>query len=458
MKPFQLPLMPQRTVWSVSDLTTRIRDLLAGEFTDVFVEGEVSNAHAAQSGHLYFTLKDNRAQIRCVCFRTQLARLKFRPEDGLHVTVRGSVSVYESRGEYQFYVEHVEPVGLGALQLAFEQLKKRLDAEGLFDLERKKPLPVLPQRIGLVTSPRGAAVRDIVRILRRRFPNLHLVLYPVRVQGEGAAGEIVQAIKYFNRKQLADVLIVARGGGSLEDLWAFNEESVIRAIAACTIPIITGIGHETDFTIADFAADIRASTPSAAAEMVVRTRQEFDAHLGDMRDKLAQLMRYRLLAASHKLRELDMHRGARRLADLFRRRRQRTDDFVGQLAEALHVRIERLRRRFEMAESRLASVDFRGKLRAVAVRCDQRASDLAVRIERLLVAKRQRIERLRLQLEERSPLRLLERGYAVCYDAAGNVVHAADDVAIGDRIRVQLSRGGLGAAVREKFEEKFGEK
>jgi exodeoxyribonuclease VII large subunit len=454
MKPFQLPLMPQRTVWSVSDLTARIRDLLAGEFTDVFVEGEVSNAHAAQSGHLYFTLKDNRAQIRCVCFRTQLARLKFRPEDGLHVTVRGSVSVYESRGEYQFYVEHVEPVGLGALQLAFEQLKKRLDAEGLFDLERKKPLPVLPQRIGLVTSPSGAAVRDIVRILRRRFPNLHLVLYPVRVQGEGAAGEIVQAIKYFNRKQLADVLIVARGGGSLEDLWAFNEESVIRAIAACTIPIITGIGHETDFTIADFAADIRASTPSAAAEMVVRTRQEFDAHLCDMRDKLAQLMCYRLLAASHKLRELDMHRGARRLADLFRRRRQRTDDFVGQLAEALHVRIERLRRRFEMAESRLASVDFRGKLRAVAVRCDQRASDLAVRIERLLVAKRQRIDRLRLQLEERSPLRLLERGYAVCYDGAGNVVHAADDVAIGDRIRVQLSRGGLGAAVREKFGEK----
>src|SRR5580704_1447707 len=292
-KPFQLPLMPRRTIWSVSDLTGRIRDLLAGEFTDVFVEGEVSNAHAAQSGHLYFTLKDNNAQIRCVCFRTQLARLKFRPEDGLHVTVRGSISVYEARGEYQFYVEHVEPVGLVALQLAFEQLKKRLEAEGIFDPERKKSLPVLPQCVGLITSPSGAAVRDIVQILQRRFPNLHVVLYPVRVQGEGAAGEIVQALRYFDRKQLADVLIVAR------------------AIVACTIPIITGIGHETDFTIADFAADIRASTPSAAAEMVVRTRQEFDSHLCDLRDKIAQLLRYRVLQASHKLRELDLHRAAR---------------------------------------------------------------------------------------------------------------------------------------------------
>src|ERR1700722_15503180 len=198
-KPFQLPLMPRRTIWSVSDLTGRIRDLLAGEFSGVFVEGEVSNAHAAQSGHLYFTLKDARSQIRCVCFRTQLIRMKFRPEDGLHVTVRGSISVYEQRGEYQIYVEHVEPVGLGALQLAFEQLKKRLDSEGLFDPERKKPLPMLPERVGLITSPHGAAVRYVGRRVPRRFPNLHLRVYPVRVQGEGAPGEIVAAIKYFNR-------------------------------------------------------------------------------------------------------------------------------------------------------------------------------------------------------------------------------------------------------------------
>jgi exodeoxyribonuclease VII large subunit len=449
-KPFQLPLMPRRTIWSVSDLTGRIRDLLAGEFTDVFVEGEVSNARAAQSGHLYFTLKDNHAQIRCVCFRTQLARLKFRPEDGLHVTVRGSISVYEARGEYQFYVEHVEPVGLGALQLAFEQLKKRLDAEGLFDPERKKPLPVLPQCVGLITSPSGAAVRDIVNILQRRFPNLHIVLYPVRVQGEGAAGEIVQAIRYFDRKQIADVLILARGGGSLEDLWAFNEETVARAIMACSIPIISGIGHETDFTIADFAADIRASTPSAAAEMVVRTRQEFDSHLCDLRDKIAQLLRYRLLQASHKLRELDLHRAARRLEDGMRRRRQHADELSAQLADALRRRVEALQQRLLSALSRISAVDFRARLRAAAVRLDQRTAELEVRIGRTFTAKRQSLERLIVQLEERSPLRLLERGYAICYDAAGNVVQAAGQVALGDYIRVQLARGRLGAEVKDK--------
>ena len=453
-KPFQLPLMPRRTIWSVSDLTGRIRDLLAGEFTDVFVEGEVSNAHAAQSGHLYFTLKDNNAQIRCVCFRTQLARLKFRPEDGLHVTVRGSISVYEARGEYQFYVEHVEPVGLGALQLAFEQLKKRLEAEGVFDPERKKSLPVLPQCVGLITSPRGAAVRDIVHILQRRFPNLHVILYPVHVQGEGAAGEIVQAIRYFDRKELADVLILARGGGSLEDLWAFNEEPVARAIVACTIPIITGIGHETDFTIADFAADIRASTPSAAAEMVVRTRQEFDSHLCDLRDKIAQLLRYRVLQASHKLRELDLHRAARRLEDALRRRRQHTDDLAAQLAGALRGRVEMLDERLKVALSRLAAVDFRARLRAATVRLDRRTSELGVRASRALAAKGQLLEKLLVQLEERSPLRLLERGYAICYDASGNVVQAADQVALGERIRVQLARGRLGAEVTDKEKDK----
>jgi exodeoxyribonuclease VII large subunit len=450
VKQFQLPLMPRRTIWSVTDLTARIRDLLAGEFTDVFVEGEVSNAHAAQSGHLYFTLKDTHAQIRCVCFRTQLARLKFRPEDGLHVTVRGSISVYESRGEYQFYVEHVEPVGLGALQLAFEQLKKRLDAEGLFDPERKKPLPALPRCVGLITSPSGAAVRDIVHILQRRFPNLHIVLYPVRVQGEGAAGEIVQAIRYFDRKQLADVLILARGGGSIEDLWAFNEEPVARAIVACTIPIIAGIGHETDFTIADFAADIRASTPSAAAEMVVRTRQEFDGHLCDLQDKIGQLLRYRMLQARGKLAELDLHRAARRLEDALRRRRQHTDDLAAELGSALRGRLQALERRFEIAMSQLASVDFRARLRAAAVRLDRRTAELGMRVGRVLAAKSQFLEKLLVQLQERSPLRLLERGYAICYDAAGNVVKAADQVALGERIRVQLARGRLGAEVKDK--------
>jgi exodeoxyribonuclease VII large subunit len=302
----------------------------------------------------------------------------------------------------------------------------------------------------LITSPRGAAVRDIVHILQRRFPNLHIVLYPVRVQGEGAAGEIVQAIRYFDRKQIADVLILARGGGSLEDLWAFNEETVACAIVACSVPIISGIGHETDFTIADFAADIRASTPSAAAEMVVRTRQEFDGQLCEMRDKIAQLLRYRLLQCNRQLHELDLHRAARRLEDGMRRRRQRADELSTQLADALRRRVEALEQRWQSALSRISAVDFRARLRAAAVRLDQRTAELEVRIGRTFTAKRQSLERSIVQLEERSPLRLLERGYAICRDAAGSVVQSADQVSIGDRIRVQLARGRLGAEVKDK--------
>jgi len=453
MTQFQLNLVPERKIWSVSELTGRIRDLLGAEFRDIWVEGEVSNCHEAQSGHLYFTLKDARAQVRCVCFRTQIRLLKFRPEDGLHVTVRGSVSVYEPRGEYQIYVEHIEPVGLGALQLAFEQLKKRLAAEGLFDPARKKPLPVLPRRIGLVTSPRGAAVRDVVRILRRRFPNVHLILYPVRVQGEGAASDIVGAIKFFNAKQMVDVMILARGGGSLEDLWAFNEERVARAIAASSIPIISGVGHETDFTIADFVADLRASTPSAAAEIVVQTRQEFDRHLAQLQQQMVQRTHILLLGQRQRLQALATHRGFQRLEELLRQYRQRSDELVGRLAAALESRLDLVRRRFTIAQTRIAAFDLRGRIRALRVRLEQRTADLRARAERFLMVKRQRLERLRVQLDERSPLRVLERGYAIVYDAAGNVLHAAEQVAIGDEIAVQLARGRLAADVKRKEEK-----
>src|SRR5258707_946451 len=272
VKQFELNLAPERKIWGVGELTSRISGVLSSQFTNLWVEGEVSNCRPAQSGHIYFTLKDAKAQVKCVCFRTQAMRLKCRPEDGLKLIVRGSISVYEPRGEYQIYVEHIEPSGVGALQLAFEQLKKRLEDEGLFDEARNKPLPMLPRRIGVVTSPKGAAVRDILRILRRRFSNLHLMVYPVRVQGDGAAEDIVAALKYFNRKQLVDVILLARGGGSIEDLWAFNEEIVARAIVACTLPIVRGVGHQTDFTIADVVADIPASTPFPAPAILVRSR------------------------------------------------------------------------------------------------------------------------------------------------------------------------------------------
>ncbi|MHB8525507.1 MAG: exodeoxyribonuclease VII large subunit [Candidatus Acidiferrales bacterium] len=495
MTQFSLNLIPDKHVWRVSELNLRIRDLLDNEFPDLWVEGEVSNFRAAQSGHLYFTLKDEKSQIRCVCFRDQVRGLKFRPEDGLHVTVRGSVSVYEPRGEYQIYVSHIEPVGLGALQLAFEQLKKRLEAEGLFDAARKKPLPALPRRIGIVSSAQGAAIRDILRVLRRRFPNLHVILFPVKVQGEGASEEIVRAIRHFNRALLVDVIIVARGGGSLEDLWAFNEEIVVRAIAASEIPIITGIGHETDTTIADFAADVRAPTPSAAAEIVVRTRAEFEKHIAECTRQLAHHMRYLFLAKRHHLRDLALHRAFRRPEDLVRRNRQRLDDMNAALAAGLRGRLELARQRVRISGARIGSFDLRARVAMLRIRVERRSSELRAALERAvarkrrryavvqvriasldlrarvgrlrrrlerdasefsaharryLVAARRKLEAATVRLEERSPFQLLERGYAIAYDANGRVLRSAEQVSAGDEIAVRLARGEIAATVRAK--------
>lgn len=489
--------MPERKIWSVSELTAKIRDLLARPFTDILVQGEISNCRPAASGHCYFTLKDERAQIRCVCFRNQMRMLKFRLEDGQQVTVRGSVSVYEARGEYQMYVETVEPAGAGALQLAFEQLKKRLEAEGLFSAAHKKPLPALPGRIGLVTSPTGAAVRDVVRILRRRFPGVHLILFPVRVQGEGAAAEIARAVRYFSAAKSVDVLIVARGGGSLEDLWAFNEEAVARAIFECAIPVISGVGHETDFTIADFVADVRASTPSAAAELVIQTRAELEKHIRDLHGALAGALRYRISEAFRRLHELAARRGFGRPRDLLRQRRQRADELHLRLtrglqaqldrsrkrfttaqhslarfdfhrriaairqhldalgarsARALGVRLDAARRRFTAAQLRVRSADLRGRLAALVLRADRRRGELVRAAEKMLRRKRELLARLAVQLEERSPARVLDRGYAIATDAGGQILRDAAQVALGDTVRLQLSRGRLISEVKKKEE------
>jgi exodeoxyribonuclease VII large subunit len=488
-------LMPERRVWKVSELNARVRDLLETSLPDLWLEGEVSNFHAAQSGHLYFTLKDARSQIRCVCFRDQVRGLKFRPEDGLHITVRGSLSVYEPRGEYQIYVSHIEPVGAGALQLAFEQLKKRLAEEGLFAESRKKSLPVLPRCIGVVTSPTGAAIRDILRVLKRRFSNAHVMLYPVKVQGDGAAREIVEALRHFNRAKIAEVIIVARGGGSLEDLWAFNEEIVVRAIVASEIAVITGVGHETDFTIADFVADVRAPTPSAAAEIVVRSRQEFERHIAEHYRHVVQQMRYRLSEWRHRARDLQTHRAFRQLEVLVRRRRQQVDEMSSSLAIGLRLRlamarqrlgeasahivsfdlrgrgqvlrrrmerersalssaldrvVTRKRRRFTAAQVRFAALDLRARVGRLHRALEQRSAELQVRLDRALVAKRRRWQAAALQLEERSPFQILERGYAIAYDAEGKVLRSPDQVALGDDISVRLARGDLAATVREK--------
>jgi exodeoxyribonuclease VII large subunit len=450
MTQFTFKLAPERKTWTVTELTARVRDLLAGEFTDIRVEGEISNCKQAQSKHIYFTLKDAKAQIRCVCFYNHARLLKFRPEDGLHVTVRGSVRVYEARGEYQLYVEQIEPVGLGALQLAFEQLKKKLATEGLFDEERKKPLPMLPQRIGIVTSPSGAALRDFLRILKKRFPSAHVVIYPARVQGDDAKKDIVEALKYLNRKQLVDVIVLARGGGSIEDLWAFNEENVARAISASIIPVISAVGHETDFTIADFVADMRASTPSNAAEIVVRARLEFLAQIAGFEQQLVQLMRYRLLEWRHQLQELFAHPGFRRLEDMLHQGQQRLDEISGHMAEFLQQHLRAARQRFTVAQTHIAAFDLRGRIPPLRLRLEQRQSDLRARMERLLDAQRQRVARLMLQLDERSPLRVLERGYAIVTDAGGALVRDVAQISIGDEIAVQLHRGKLAAVVKEK--------
>jgi exodeoxyribonuclease VII large subunit len=494
-QPSLFDIAPERRIWKVSEITECIGELLERAFRDVWIEGEVSNFRPAQSGHLYFTLKDAGAQIRCVCFRDQARTLKFRPEDGLHVTVRGSLGVYEVRGEYQVYVSYIEPVGAGALQLAFEQLKKKLEAEGLFAEERKKPLPVMPRCIGVVTSPTGAAIRDILRVLKRRFANVHVRLFPVKVQGEGAAKEIAAALGYFNRAGFADVIILARGGGSLEDLWAFNEERVARAIAESAIPIITGVGHETDFTIADFVADLRAPTPSAAAEIVVRSRQEFDRHIAEYQRRLIQQIRYLLSERRHRVRDLETHRGFRQLELLMRRRRQQVDELSGQLAFVLRLRLSnahqrlasaqakvvtfdlrgraaalrrrisqqhdalrsaldrvvaRKQRRFAAAQVRFAALDLRDRVGKLRRRFDVRSVALRVAIDRALIAKRRRLEAAALQLEERSPFQLLERGYAIAYDASGKVLRSADQVASGDDISVRLARGLIDATVRRK--------
>ena len=370
-------------------------------------------------GHLYFTLKDARSQIRCVCFRDQARLLKFRPDDGLHITLRGSLGVYEPRGEYQIYVSHIEPVGLGALQLAFEQLKKKLQEEGLFEQARKKPLPVLPRCIGVISSPSGAAIRDILRVLKRRFANVHVQLYPVRVQGDGAAGDIAAALRHFNRVKFADVLILARGGGSLEDLWAFNEETVARAIAESLIPVITGVGHETDFTIADFVADMRAPTPSAAAEIVLRSRQEFERHIAEYQRQLVHHTRYLLSQRRHRVRDLEAHRGFRQLEVLLRRRqpadrrtfqfprgrlalaarrrapapheserptfvasicapratvlRRRIDQQQSQLRAMLDRLVAQKRRRFNAAQVRFAALDLRARVSKLRRACERRS-------------------------------------------------------------------------------------
>jgi exodeoxyribonuclease VII large subunit len=441
---------PTKKIFSVSELSQGIKNLLEREYPDVWVTGEVSNFRAAASGHLYFTLKDATAQLRAVCFRNQARYLKFKPQDGISVIARGHLSVYEARGEYQLYVEYLEPAGLGALQLAFEQLKQKLAAEGLFDIARKKPLPLLPRAIGVVTSPTGAVIRDILRILRRRFRNMNVLIYPVKVQGEGAAEEIVEGVKYFNREPNVDVVIVARGGGSLEDLWAFNEEVVARAIAASGIPVISAVGHETDFTIADFVADLRAPTPSAAAELVVHRKQDYLTELENRARRMTQIVRLQISEARQRLTELRMHHAFQTLATRLAERAQRVDDAVASLERSMRSRLNRARQEWLRASAGVVRYDFRRLLGLKRAALDDRLGRFDAALRRFLTERHNRLAQVEAILKERNPLTILQRGYSITRDAAGKIVRDAEAVVLGSDISVRLARGELAATIKDR--------
>jgi exodeoxyribonuclease VII large subunit len=444
---FELQFLPERRVFTVSELNAAIRGLLDREFQDLWVSGEISGVKLATSGHYYFTLKERDAQLRCVCFRSSARFFKFKPRDGVAVLARGRLDVYEARGEYQLIVEYLEPRGHGALRFDFEQLKKKLAAEGLFDVARKRALPKFPRRIGIVTSPGGAVIRDMLQILERRFPGLHVRLYPALVQGEGSIDDICRGVDFFSRTGWADVVIVARGGGSLEDLWTFNEEAVARAIAACAVPVVSAVGHETDVTIADFVADLRAPTPSAAAELIVCTRQELLERIEAARHKLAQSLRYRLAMSARRLQQQGIERALSLLRRSIGRQLQRIDEQEYRIRERVRARLEALQRTRRTFEGRLRYFDPRPRL-ARDRRRHECAIASAVQSIRLQLARRGgRIEYLAAKLSQMGPLKILERGYAIVTNPAGEIVKQSAQAPVGSRVDVRLANGALEARV-----------
>ncbi len=437
----------RRRTWTVGELTSRIREMLAGEFTGILVGGEISGVRLPSSGHCYFTLKDRDAQLQCVCYRQQLRYLRCTPRDGLAVVARGSIDVYEARGQHQLIVEALEPAGVGALQLAFEQLKQKLAAEGLFDAARKRPLPEFPRRIGIVTSPTGAVIRDILNVLERRFPGLHVRLYPAQVQGEGSAAAVCRAIESFSAAPWADVLVVARGGGSIEDLWTFNEESVARAIAACSVPVVSAIGHETDFTIADFVADLRAPTPSAAAELLIQPRAQVIERFVTLERRAAQTLHLRLAMAARRLQAVGLERAAASLRRSLGRRQQRVDEFEFALRERMRGSLAVRHRRAEALIAGLAALDLRLKMARFHARLAAVRDALAARARLAAARRRAALESATARLASLSPLHVLERGYALVRNEAGALVKTPADAPPGSAIRVRLSQGSLSAKV-----------
>ena len=445
---FQQASSPARRIWSVRDLVSAARTALESEYVDVFVEGEVSNFRPADSGHLYFSLKDGDAQLRVVMFRSQARLLRFRPENGMSLMARGRLTIYEPRGELQLSAEFLEPMGAGALHVAFEQLKAKLAAEGLFDAARKRPLPPMPRKIGVITSPRGAAVQDIVNILQRRHSGVSVLIYPAQVQGESAPAEVAAGLRYFNQAKNVEVILIARGGGSAEDLAAFNDESLARAIAASGIPTISAVGHETDFTIADFVADLRAPTPSAAAEMVIESRQQIEERVISMGQRLIRAARYRALMARSHFTALAQHGAFARMRELLNRRQQRVDELSFRLASSQAALFQRMRGRVDIAATQVRAHDLRRIVAATRRELEGTVAQLTAAVKSRLQLRRAAFATASGRLQALSPISILERGYALVFDAAGALVKDASQVAAGDALTLRLARGTIAAEVK----------
>jgi exodeoxyribonuclease VII large subunit len=442
------PPKPVRHVYSVSELTADIRALVENRFGEVWLEGEISNCKVWNTGHMYFTLKDGSAQIKAVMFRTQVRYLKFTPVDGLHVVARGRLSVYEPKGEYQIVCEHMEPHGLGALQLAFDQLKKKLQAEGLFEAGRKRPLPALPRRIGIVTSLDGAALRDILKVLRRRAPNASVLIRPARVQGEDAAADVATALRMIGKVPGVDVVIVGRGGGSIEDLWAFNEERVARAIVNCPVPVVSAVGHEVDITIADFVADLRAPTPSAAAEMVVAATDDFCSRIDRLTGRLRAASRADLQRRRNTVHLLSSRRGLAGFPGRLALRGRHGAELTHQLRNAMRASIEGRARHYRGLRQRLEQRDLARRLAAMRGRLTGATARLTGAAGRARHRADARFRALAGRLENLSPLAVLGRGYAVCWNGDKSaIVRSAATVHPGDEVRVTLATGEIACRV-----------
>jgi len=444
--------MRERSVLTVSELTARIKGQLEERFPAVWVEGEISNLRAPSSGHAYFTLKDDLAQLRCVLFRSRGRRVRFELEDGLQVLAFGALDVYAARGEYQLVVELMEPKGLGALQLAFEQLKKKLAAEGLFDPARKRPLPHFPRTIGIVTSPTGAALRDMLHIIGRRFGDLRVLVAPVRVQGEGAALSIVEALRALGEVADLDVVIVGRGGGSIEDLWAFNDERVARAIARSKVPVISAVGHETDFTIADFVADLRAPTPSGAAELVVKEKLAVIRALLDLYDRLKQAMRSRVEQGRERTLFLARRRVLIDPTRALRDRHRHVDELSARLRLAARTHHRHVGHRVALATNALSSLHPLARISQGQAVLAQLRGRLVAAGDHGVKASRHRFETRIGRLQSLSPLAVLGRGYSLTRLPSGVVVRRAVDIHPGAAIEILLHEGALDARVEQARE------